>query len=74
MEHKSPGQNFTGKDKCVRDVFQPHGELSTASLAQALEVFRFGSPTEIFLGVLWALSVVVCVGHTQGSTLLCGLE
>lgn len=51
-----------------------HMELSTASLAQPLEVFRFGSPTEIFVGVLWALSVVVCVGYTQGSTLLCGLE
>lgn len=68
MEHNSPGQSFIGKDEYVKNVFQLHGELSTASLAQPLDVFHFGSLADICLGILWALSVVY-VGYTQVSVL-----
>ena len=49
MEHNSPGQNIIGRDEYVENVFQLHGELSTASLAQPLEVFHFGSLADICL-------------------------
>lgn len=69
MEHNTPRQRFIGKDEYVKNVFQLHGKLSIAALAQPLEVFHFGSLADICLGILRALSVVVYVGYTQGSGL-----
>lgn len=52
MEHNNPRQRFIGKDGYVKNIFQLHGELSTAALAQPLEVFHFGSLADICLGIL----------------------
>lgn len=51
-ETQIPKPKLHWEDKCAKDVFQPQGELSTPSLAWPLEVWRFGSPTEISMNSL----------------------